>query len=101
MQAKAPGEGLTSRPVHLDVDFPQVFGARAEAYERLLGDALEGNPARFAREDGVEHAWRVVQPLLDHPGPVLPYPQGSWGPPEADRLVGDHWHQPEPPAPPA
>jgi len=44
----------------------------------------------------VEEAWRVVAPVLDHGGPVYPYPQGSWGPPEADRVVqADSWHDPE------
>ena len=98
VQAKEPGERLVSHPVELDVDFERALGARQEAYERLLGDALDGNPARFAREDGVEHAWRVVQPLLDGPGSVHRYPRGSWGPPEADAVVAGHqgWHDPAP-----
>jgi len=96
LQAKQPGEALVSHPVELDVDFERVFGHRHEAYERLLFDAIEGNAARFARQDAVETAWTIVQPLLDHPGPVYPYPRGSWGPPEADRVVAQHrrWHSP-------
>ena len=59
-------------------------------YERLLTDAMAGDPALFAREDAVEAAWRVVEPVLTvHPS-AIPYPQGSWGPPEADALVADH-----------
>lgn len=102
VQAKEPGEHLISRTVGLDVDFQHVLGTRREAYERLLGDALDGNPARFAREDGVEAAWRVVQPLLDQPGPIHRYPRGSWGPPAADELVArlGGWHDPDI-APPA
>jgi glucose-6-phosphate 1-dehydrogenase len=98
LQAKQPGEALISHPVELDVDFERVFGHRHEAYERLVGDAIEGNALRFARQDAVETAWRIVQPLLDHPGPVYPYPRGSWGPPEADRVVAQHrrWHNPGP-----
>jgi glucose-6-phosphate 1-dehydrogenase len=98
VQAKEPGERLVSRPVELEVDFERVFGARQQAYQRLLGDALEGNPARFARQDGVEHAWRVIQPLLDQPGPVHSYPRGSWGPAEAETVTGGHggWHDPAP-----
>ncbi|HWD72022.1 MAG TPA: glucose-6-phosphate dehydrogenase [Actinomycetota bacterium] len=98
LQAKQPGEALISHPVELDVDFERVFGHRHEAYERLIGDAIEGNALRFARQDAVETAWRIVQPLLDHPGPVYPYPRGSWGPPEADRVVAQHrrWHNPGP-----
>ncbi|HWD09587.1 MAG TPA: glucose-6-phosphate dehydrogenase [Actinomycetota bacterium] len=89
LQAKAPGEGLISEPVGLDVNFEQVFGHRHEAYERLLNDAIEGNAARFARQDAVETAWAVVEPALDHPGDVHPYLRGSWGPVEADRIL-DH-----------
>jgi glucose-6-phosphate 1-dehydrogenase len=96
MQAKEPGEHLTSRGVDLDMDFEHVLGARRNAYERLLGDALDGNPVRFARQDGVEAAWRVVQPLLDAPGPVRSYPKGSWGPAAADAIaaVAGAWHTP-------
>ena len=90
LSAKAPGEDLITQPVDLDVDFEQVFGTRHEAYERLLGDALEGFPARFARQDSVEAAWAVVQPLIDHPGTVHPYLRGSWGPPAADAVVDHH-----------
>lgn len=96
VQAKEPGQRLVSHPVELQVDFERVFGARQQAYQRLLGDALEGNPARFARQDGVENAWRVIQPLLDQPGPVHSYPRGSWGPNEADAVTAGHgrWHDP-------
>jgi glucose-6-phosphate 1-dehydrogenase len=96
MQAKEPGEQLISRSVDLDVDFQHVFGSRPEAYERLLGDAIEGNPAHFARDDGVETAWKVAQPLLDHSGAVHAYPRGSWGPAVADDLVAGlgGWHNP-------
>ena len=83
----------------LNVDFEHVFGTRHEAYERLLFDAIEGNAARFARQDAVEAAWEVVQPLLDRPGAVYPYLRGSWGPPEADTVVTHHrgWLSPEVP----
>jgi glucose-6-phosphate 1-dehydrogenase len=96
VQAKEPGERLVSHPVELQVDFERVFGARQQAYQRLLGDALEGNPARFARQDGVEHAWRVIQPLLDQPGPVHGYRRGSWGPAKAETVTAGHggWHNP-------
>lgn len=59
-------------------------------YERLLTDAMAGDPALFAREDAVEAAWRVVEPILtEHPS-AIPYPQGSWGPPAADALIADY-----------
>ncbi|MBW3579768.1 MAG: glucose-6-phosphate dehydrogenase [Actinobacteria bacterium] len=94
LSAKAPGDALETRQVELDVSFDRVFGPRQEAYERLLEDALEGDRRRFARADSVAEAWRVVQPVLDRPGPVHPYPPGSWGPPEAAQLA-EHlggWH---------
>ena len=96
VQAKEPGERLVSHPVELEVDFERALGARQHAYQRLLGDALEGNPARFARQDGVEHAWRVIEPLLDQPGPAHSYPRGSWGPAEAGAVTAGHggWHNP-------
>jgi glucose-6-phosphate 1-dehydrogenase len=97
MEAKEPGEHLTSRGVDLGLDFQHVLGTRRGAYERLLGDALDGNPVRFARQDGVEAAWRIVQPLLDAPGPVHTYPTGSWGPADAAAIadVAGGWHAPE------
>ena len=99
VQAKQPGRELVSQPVDLDVDFTASLGDRGEAYERLLDDALDGNARRFAREDGVENAWRIVQPVLDDPGPIHHYQRGSWGPAEADRiLAGHHWHEPLPPS---
>lgn len=59
----------------------------AEAYERLLHDALDGDPTLFARSDGVDRAWQVVQPVLDADLPVSAYPAGTWGPAEADALI--------------
>jgi glucose-6-phosphate 1-dehydrogenase len=96
LQAKTPGQHLDSQAVDIAVDFASALGERKEAYERLLGDALAGSPRRFARQDVVERTWRVVQPVLDDPGPVHPYFRGSWGPAEADRILldGDHWFLP-------
>ena len=96
VQAKQPGPALIAQPVELSVDFGTSLGNRRQPYERLLGDAIAGDSRRFAREDGVETTWRLVQPALDDPGPVFVYPRGSWGPPEADALLGEeHWHDPE------
>ena len=57
------------------------------AYERLLGDAMIGDGALFAGQDGVEAAWAVVQPILAQATPVHEYEPGSWGPPEAEELT--------------
>jgi len=65
-------------------------------YERLLEDAMSGDRMIFTRQDNVEAAWAVVDPVLkDHP-PSLPYPRGSWGPKEADALIAKYggWHNP-------
>ncbi|HEY8199911.1 MAG TPA: glucose-6-phosphate dehydrogenase, partial [Actinomycetota bacterium] len=79
--------------------YEETFGTEGpDAYERLLADAIEGHPGRFAREDAVEEAWRIVTPLLEAPTEPYPYDPGSWGPEEADRLVEDigGWHNPSP-----
>jgi glucose-6-phosphate 1-dehydrogenase len=95
LQAKTPGPHLDSQEVDLRVDFAAALGARHDAYERLLNDALDGSPRRFARVDVVERAWRVIQPALDELCEVHPYFRGSWGPSEADRvLAGDRWFEP-------
>ena len=97
LQAKTPGPHMDSQEVDIAVDFASALGERASAYERLLGDAINGAPRRFARLDIVEHTWRVVQPALDLQEPVNPYFRGSWGPAEAnDVLNGDAWFDPSP-----
>ncbi len=95
VQAKRPGHGLTAQTVDLDVDFDTALGRMQEPYERLLADAIDGNPARFARKDGVEAEWRVVQPAIDQPGDLHGYESGGWGPAQAETiLAGHHWHDP-------
>jgi glucose-6-phosphate 1-dehydrogenase len=69
-------------------------------YKRLLGDALRGDSSLFTRDDAVEAAWRVVDPVLDLPTPVEPYELGTWGPASAQGIVAgdEHWHDPKPAA---
>jgi glucose-6-phosphate 1-dehydrogenase len=95
IQAKEPGAN-TTRCVDLSLTFAKELGEAPEPYERLLSDAMRGDSAQFAREDGVEETWRIVQPLLDAPPPVQPYEVGSWGPAEAAKLISGHpkWRQP-------
>jgi glucose-6-phosphate 1-dehydrogenase len=83
-------------PITLDMEFAEEGGEGPTPYEVLLHAALVGDATRFTRQDSVEETWRVMQPLLDAPPPVLPYAPGSWGPAEADRLLRDHgrWHDP-------
>jgi glucose-6-phosphate 1-dehydrogenase len=68
-----------------------------QPYERLFEEAMRGDATLFARQDSVECAWRIVQPILDAPPPVHPYRPGSWGPPQADALIasiGGSWDPP-------
>ncbi len=67
-----------------------------EPYERLLTDAMDGDPELFSRQDIVETSWRIVDPILDDATPLYQYAQGSWGPEAADRLIvdGATWHEP-------
>ena len=92
--AKRPGPQVSVRAVSMDFSYRDSFMTEpAEAYERLLHDAMEGDHTLFAREDSVERGWMVVQPALDNPAPVRTYPAGSWGPPEADKLIAPRaWH---------
>jgi len=98
VQAKQPGEKMTTHPIDLDVSFGTALGARQDAYERLIGDAIDGNTARFARQDMVEQAWRIVDGVLGASTPVHPYFRESWGPAEAERLIAGRatWQDPEP-----
>jgi glucose-6-phosphate 1-dehydrogenase len=88
-RAKRPGEGMVGQPLELSVVEQPEQGkdGRMEAYERLLGDAMAGDATLFARQDVVEAAWAIVDPVLQNPGPLHEYEPGSWGPREADALV--------------
>jgi glucose-6-phosphate 1-dehydrogenase len=96
LQAKAPGDELATRSVNLEVSYDKVFGRRAEAYQRLLEDAMEGDPRRFGRADALEEQWRIVDPVISNPPPVSLYYKGTWGPSDADRLAADvgGWREP-------
>jgi glucose-6-phosphate 1-dehydrogenase len=93
-QAKKPGEAMIGEAVDLVVCHQS--GDEMQPYERLLGDAMRGDAALFGRQDGIEAAWQVVEPALGSPGPLCEYEPGSWGPPQADRLVAPDgsWHNP-------
>jgi glucose-6-phosphate 1-dehydrogenase len=83
-------------PITLDMEFAEEGGEGPTPYEVLLQAALDGDATRFTRQDGVEEAWRVMQPLLDSPPPVRAYAPGSWGPAEGDKLLAGYgaWHHP-------
>jgi glucose-6-phosphate 1-dehydrogenase len=90
------GDVSGAAAINLDMEFAEEGGEGPTPYEVLLHAAMVGNSTRFARQDGVEEAWRIMQPLLDEPPPVHPYAPGSWGPEAADELVAGHgrWREP-------
>jgi glucose-6-phosphate 1-dehydrogenase len=92
-RAKTPGEALRGEQVELTVRHHPAEELPAP-YERLLGDALEGDSSLFARQDTVEAAWRIVEPVLDGAVPVSHYRPGTWGPRQAARLAPGGWHDP-------
>ncbi len=94
LNAKKPGPGLELGRVTMDFDYASEFETKiADAYELLLLEALEGDHTLFLRQDGVERAWDILAPVLEHPTPVAIYEPGSWGPPEADALIHPRkWH---------
>jgi glucose-6-phosphate 1-dehydrogenase len=83
---KVAGEGLRGDQVEL-VASKSSDPHEVQAYEELLGDALAGNSSRFARQDYVEEAWRILDPVLDDKTPIYSYAPGSWGPRQAEALT--------------
>ncbi|HEX2064281.1 MAG TPA: glucose-6-phosphate dehydrogenase, partial [Acidimicrobiales bacterium] len=100
--AKIPGQSFRVRTVSMDFSYGAAFLEEApDAYERLLLDAMVGDPTLFIRTDEVEQAWTIVDPILsawqDAPSPPATYPSGTWGPEEADQLLersGRRWRNP-------
>jgi len=90
------GTSVEPEQISLDMEFAAEGGEGPTPYEVLLHAAMIGDSTRFTRQDSVEEAWRIMQPLLDDPPPVYPYAKGSWGPEEADHLLAGHgkWRGP-------
>jgi glucose-6-phosphate 1-dehydrogenase len=86
VRVKTPGDRMTGDDVELLLT--QQASSEIPPYERLLGDALNGNSDLFARQDLVMAQWRIVEPILDNVTPVYSYEPGSWGPDEAYQLIG-------------
>ena len=91
---KKQGAGWAVR--HEDLTFAESPGEDMRTYDRLIGAALSGERWLFARQDTIEHAWRVVDPILGDTVPLHVYSRDSWGPKEADDLLPDGvpWHDP-------
>jgi glucose-6-phosphate 1-dehydrogenase len=89
---------MTGEMVELSVMHEPHGAYRMDAYERLLGDAMVGDPTLFARQDVVEAAWAIVEPVIHRPLEPLRYAPGTWGPTDAERLVKDvgGWNDPAP-----
>jgi glucose-6-phosphate 1-dehydrogenase len=86
MMSLSAGEGFSLQTGEMVASrFPRA--SEMDAYERLLGAAMEGDSALFAREDYVEEAWRIVDPVLKHNTPIYPYAPNSWGPEEVERVT--------------
>jgi glucose-6-phosphate 1-dehydrogenase len=96
LHAKTPGDRLLSHPVDLEVTQERLFGVSEEPYERLIEDAMSGDPRRFGRSDSVDEQWRIVDDVLHWPPRLHLYDPGTWGPPEADDLAAacGGWHEP-------
>ena len=95
-RTKRPGQALVGESVEMYACHQSDAGR--PPYQRLIGDAAKGDQSLFARQDGVEAAWRMVEGVLDDQTPLHGYEPGSWGPVAADLLLnpGQHWHTPVP-----
>jgi glucose-6-phosphate 1-dehydrogenase len=91
---KKIGEEMHGEPVELIARHESRI--EKSPYERLLGNAIHGDTTLFTRDDSMEAAWRVVEPILGSTSPVIEYEPGSWGPPESARIIAapDTWHDP-------
>ncbi len=98
LRVKRPGNELASMPIELSA-VNNESSDELDAYERLLTDAMEGDALLFVREDAVEAAWAVVNPVLGDVVPLQEYDSGTWGPADADTIASDvgGWHDPAPP----
>jgi glucose-6-phosphate 1-dehydrogenase len=100
--AKVPGQAFNVRDVLMDMSYGSAFLEEApDAYERLLLDAMVGDPTLFIRSDEVDQAWQIVDPILEvwasKTVPLAGYAAGTWGPRQADQLIerdGRQWRTP-------
>ena len=94
-RVKRPGEEMRGEAAELVAHYSIAGGDLP--YERLLGDAIRGDPSLFTRDDSVEAAWQVVEPILNAAAPPTEYEPGTWGPPTAAQVLagGERWHDPK------
>jgi glucose-6-phosphate 1-dehydrogenase len=96
LRVKHPGEGMEGQDVELILT--EQESAFMPPYQRLLGDAMHGIGDLLGRQDIVDAQRRIVEPVLDDVVLPVTYEQGSWGPEEANELIGPDgpWHNPKP-----
>ena len=94
--ARVKVHGAVMNGEDVDLQFCSRRNDAMNAYERLLGDAMKGDATLFARQDGIEAAWRIVEPVLRAEAAPELYAPGSWGPPGAERIAAPFggWHAP-------
>jgi glucose-6-phosphate 1-dehydrogenase len=94
MSSRSFEDKMTGEPVEL-IASQHPHAGDMDAYERVLGDAMSGDRTLFAREDYIEEAWRIVDPVLQAGTPVHQYEPGTWGPSDASIIPLGGWHNPE------
>ena len=96
VRVKLPGERMVGEDVEMILT--EHAPSMLPPYQRLLGDAVRGLGELFGRDDIVDAQWRIVEPILDDVTPVYPYEKGTWGPNEAEALIGSDgpWRNPNP-----
>jgi glucose-6-phosphate 1-dehydrogenase len=98
LRVKRPGEQMVGEDVELTLS--ESAASMKPPYQRLLGDAMRGDSELFGRQDIIEAQWRIVEPILRNPPPVLEYEPRTWGPDAAEALIDTYgpWQDPKPPA---
>jgi glucose-6-phosphate 1-dehydrogenase len=94
-RVKGSGEAANTTPIEL-LAVGQQSGDEISAYERLIADAMNGDPLLFARADGVETMWDLTDPLVCAATPAIEYERGTWGPAQAESVAADigGWENP-------
>ena len=95
--ARVKRRGIETLGESVELDVSNSGRDDLQAYERLIGDAMKGDATLFARQDSVEEAWRIVEPILDLAEPPLAYDRGSWGPASAEDMLAQlgGWRNPK------
>ncbi|HMO02774.1 MAG TPA: glucose-6-phosphate dehydrogenase [Oligoflexia bacterium] len=101
ISSKPPGPGFRLNPVEMNFNYESFKAVSLDAYERLMLDVFKSDPSLFIRNDEIEEAWRIIDPIIDQwrsggGSPLVEYAAGGWGPKEADLLIqesGRSWRE--------